>query len=407
MHRRRQTLGTLIELRAATPTPVHGFLAIDTFVGGAAHGGLRIADDVSADLLKDAARTMTLKYGFAHLPVGGAKAAIHAPLDVDREERHALLRSFGIALRPYLEQKVYVPGEDMGSSAEDIEILMAAAGLKRLPRSLMRAASGYFTGIGVCASTLAAAAHFGLQPADLRVVVEGFGAVGVSAASALYEHGARVVAISTTQGGLHNPKGLDIPRLIQERQRHGNEVVNREGFGDFVARQTLSSIDCNVFVPCAIMHSINMQRVPGFKAQLLVPGANVPCTADAERVLVERGVTVLPDFVANCGGVLGSSISRAGINREAVAPLVAQRLESEVAQLLQRVRESNLALRETATTLAMGRFEAAKASYERPSLPGRVFRFGVELHRRGLIPQPLMAPAARWYFGRRWTDQGR
>ena len=346
---------------------------------------------------------MTLKYGFARLPVGGAKAGIVASLDIPSDERRALLRSFGIALRPYLERSVYVPGEDMGSSAEDIEELMRAAGMRPLPRSLIYAASGYYTGVGVCASTLAAAHHIGIQPTELRVVVEGFGAVGASAAAALHDHGVRVVAISTSRGGLHRAEGLDIPRLLELKKTLGNDVVNQPDMGESIPRERLSSILCDAFVPCAIMHSISMQQVPGFKARLLVPGANVPCTADAERVLTERGVIVVPDFVSNCGGVLGSSMSRAGLPEAEVASVVARRVREEVATMLSDAAASDRTPRAVATERSTERFTIAKDGFERPSILGRIFRFGVGLHRRGLVPRPLMAPAARWYFDRRWN----
>lgn len=373
-------------------------------MGGAAHGGLRIADDVSGDLLKEAARTMTLKYGLARLPVGGAKAGIVAPFDIAPDQRKALLRAFGIALRPYLESSVYVPGEDMGSSAEDIEEVMRAAGMRPLPRSLMYAASGYYTGVGVCAAVLAAAHHLGIESSDLRVAIEGFGAVGASAAAALHDHGVRVVAVSTSKGGLHDDEGLNIPRLLELKRSLGNDIVDQPEMGTLVPREKLSSITCDAFVPCAIMHSINMQRVPGFKARLLIPGANVPCTTDAERVLTERGVIVVPDFVSNCGGVLGSSISRAGLPEAEVASIVARRVGEEVATLLTETASSKRSLRALATERSMERFTISKDGFERPSMVGRVFRCGVGLHRRGLVPRPLMAPVARWYFDRRWNS---
>ena len=392
---------TLIELRAQSPTPVHGYLAIDSLVGGAAHGGLRIADDVSADLLQEAATTMTLKYGFAHLPVGGAKAGIVAPLEIDAEARKALLTSFGIALRPYLQQGVYVPGEDMGSSEADIEVLMRAAGLKPLPRSLMYSTSGYFTGVGVCATALATAAHLGINPTDLRVVVEGLGAVGSSAVAAFHSHGVRVLAVSTSRGAVFNPEGLDIPLLLQMRQEDGNDVVNRDGLGEPIAPVDVASIDCEAFIPCAIMHSIDMRRVRLFRARMLVPGANVPCTTEAERVLTQRGVVVVPDFAANCGGVLGSSIVRAGLPQREVATIVARRQEKEISALLEESRRRNTAVRTVATELSRERFDRARRAYERPGLTGRVFRVGVALHRRGLVPRRMLAPVARWYFVRR------
>jgi len=394
-------LPTLIEVRAQYPTPVHGYLAIDSLVGGAAHGGLRIADDVSADLLQEAATTMTLKYGFAHLPVGGAKAGIVAPIEIDAEVRKALLTSFGIALRPYLQQGVYVPGEDMGSSETDIEVLMRAAGLKPLPRSLMYATSGYFTGVGVCATTLATAAHLGINPAELRVAVEGLGAVGSSAVAAFHSHGVHVLAVSTSRGAVFNPDGLDVPLLLRMRQEYGNDAVNRAELGDPVPPFDLPTVDCEAFIPCAIMHSIDMRRVRAFRARMLVPGANVPCTVEAERVLTQRGVIVVPDFAANCGGVLGSSISRAGLPQTEVAAIVARRLEREISALLEESRRRNAAVRTVATELAGERFDRARRAYEQPGLTGRVFRVGVALHRRGLVPRRMLAPVARWYFVRR------
>ncbi len=106
----------LIEVHIEGAVPVTGYLALDSFVGGAAHGGLRIANDVTADRLRQAARTMTLKYGWAGLPVGGAKAGLLVSPDATELDRALMLRAFGEAISPYLRNGVYVPGEDMGSS---------------------------------------------------------------------------------------------------------------------------------------------------------------------------------------------------------------------------------------------------------------------------------------------------
>lgn len=395
-------MNMLIEVHCGGEPEVKGYLAIDSLVDGAAHGGLRISTDASPELLQRAARTMTLKYGWAGLPVGGAKAAIRADSASSGHERETLLNRFGNAIAPYLRSGMYVPGEDMGSSVEDVTALLRAAGMRPLPRSLMYTSSGMYTGVGVCASGLAAARHLGIPVEGMRVIVEGFGNVGSSAALQFHRSGARVVAISTVLGGLRNDAGLDIPSLVEARGELGDALVRDSRFGDCVPLDAVAATPAEVFCPCAIMHSLTMKNAGQTVARIVAPGANVPYTEEADRVLQARGVLAIPDFVANCGGVLGSSMSRAGLSQERVASIVARRVGGETQRLLVAAVEEQRSVRSVATELALKRFHEAKQRYEGRSPLKVASRAAVAAYRHGLVPRSLLAPAAGWYYDARW-----
>ena len=393
-------MSILIEINSTTPVPVHGYLAIDSLVDGEAHGGLRISGDVSAGLLAAAARTKTLKYGFVRLPVGGAKAGITAPSGLSADDRRALLHAFGRALRPYLATKMYVPGEDMGTSRADIDDFMQAAGLPPIPRSLPHGQSGYYTGIGLCACAFALAHNAGNRTSPLTVSIEGFGNVGSAAAMEFLRREARVVAVSTSEGAVYNPSGLDIALMVEHRRQVGNHVVNESGLGERIQPEDLGALGENVFAPCATMHSIDAERARALTARIVCPGANVPYTPEAEQVMRQRGIIYVPDFVANCGGVLGASIARAGIADRRVQEIVRGRIDTETRMLLIAAREHALPLQQVAEQVALQRFEYEKAIYERHSPSQQLFRTVVGLHRRGLIPRALVARAAGRYFSR-------
>lgn len=395
-------MSSLVEIRTDTPCPMTGYLAIDSLVGGAAHGGLRVALDTSPELLRSAARTMTLKYGFARLPVGGAKAAIHADPELPPAQRVALLEAFGRAIQSFLKTRTYVPGEDMGTGPDDIRCVLRAAGVKPLRQNIMYATSGLYTGVGVCASALAAAHAVGLATPGVRVAIEGFGSVGSSAAASFYDRGARVVAVSTSRGAVYNEEGLDIPRMLRLRRQLGNTVVLDKSLGDSIEPDSLSSLDVDIFCPCAVMHSITSRNAQWVRARILCPGANVPISDEAEVTLEQRDILCIPDFVANCGGVLGSSMSRAGLSSPKTMRVVARRIETETAHVIDTARRQESTLRSVASEIASARFQQMKSQYETTNPSRACFRAAVGVYRRGLIPGVLISPIAGWYFDKRW-----
>ncbi|MFW6056805.1 MAG: Glu/Leu/Phe/Val dehydrogenase dimerization domain-containing protein, partial [Chloroflexota bacterium] len=392
------SMSIFLEVEGTSPTEVHGYLAIDSLVDGEAHGGLRLSDDVSPDLLRAAAHTMTLKYGFSRLPVGGAKAAIIVPADLPPEKRRLLLHAFGRALRPYLSTGAYVPGEDMGTTSDDVDELQRAAGVRPHSHGLIRTRSGQYTGTSVCSAALAMADIAGIAAEPLTVAIEGFGSVGSAAAAEFRRRGIRVIAVSTRSGAVHNEAGLDVPLMLDIRAKVGDDVVNDRSLGDPVKPEDIGALGAHIFSPCAIMHSVTAQRARTLAALIVSPGANVPYTREAERVMWERGILYLPDFVANCGGVLGSSALRAGVAHERVQDYIRRTLDTETRTLVLSAREQSRPVSEIAEEVAMERFEYGKAAYERASPSRALFRAAVGLHRRGLVPRPIASLAAERYF---------
>lgn len=391
-------MSMFFEVHTDAGIPVTGYLAIDSLVSGQSHGGLRIASDVTPQRLRLAARTMTLKYGWVGLPVGGAKAGLLMSHDESELDRALSLRAFGRALEPHLRTGRYVPGEDMGSTVDDVRSLLKAAGLKPKPRSLMYAESGRFTGVSVCATALAVAESYDMPAKGLRVTIEGFGNVGSSAAQQFHEAGATVVGVSTSKGALYNENGLDIPTLLSLRRRYGDDAVLRPDAGAPVPSTSLIGLPADVFCPCAEMETITISNAPKLSARVVCPGANVPATEEAEALLNQQEVIVVPDFVANCGGVLGSSMSRAGLGQQEVIAILQRRLKAQTSLLILDAREQRRTLREAATELAVQRSDEARERYER-NTPAQLFmRFAVGMYRRGMIPGPLLAPLGRRYY---------
>ncbi len=147
----------------------------------------------------------------------------------------------------------------------------------------MFTASGMYTGVGVCAVGLAAAASLDLPAENLRVIIEGLGNVGASAARRFHEAGAKVVAVSTLKGAVYNQNGLDVPELLSLRRRYGDDAVARPDLGAAVPQSSLAGLPCDILCPCAEMESITVSNAQQLTARVVCPGANVPATEEAER----------------------------------------------------------------------------------------------------------------------------
>ena len=394
-------MSTTISLTFGSDPEEQGYLVIDSAVNGRSYGGLRISPDVSAATLARIARAKTLKYGFLGLPLGGAKAGIAAGWDITAERKRELLKGFGEALKPYLETRRFVPGEDLGTSTADVRYMLESNGLKLLPRSLSEG-SGLFTAVTVFAAATSACEHAGFDLHNATIAVEGFGNVGAATALAFWEGGAKVVAVSTVLGGVHNEAGLDVAELSRLRAQAGDEVVNTYPGGRRVDRESLRELGVDVFCPCAQPDSITEANAGSVQAKIVCPGANCPVTPEAEHLLLQRGILPVPDFVAGCGGVLGISMRRAGMRTDDIERYVGRKIAGEVAGILEAARAQNVLPRVIAERVAQERFAGAKARAESRSFIGRAFSFGLELYRAGAVPKWLVAPFAPRYFDSRF-----
>jgi glutamate dehydrogenase (NAD(P)+) len=312
-------------LRTIWTDPVtgrHGFLVIDRLVGGLAGGGTRAREGCSLAEVERLAHAMTLKNGGLNLPIGGSKCG----LDIDPHDAgaHDLLVRFVRAMRPYFETWVGT-GEDLGTTQAELLTVFDAAGLgtpftaalKRAAdpdRQLRRTAAtlgarlgeidliDLVGGYGVAEATLAALDHLGPRPETVRASIQGFGSMGGSTARYLSAKGVRVVAVADAAGTIANPAGLDVEHYLAARNTHGEIDRVRLKAGDReLPREDWMTVEAEVLVPAAVADTINEDNCERIGARLVVEAANIPTTAGAERRLRERGVLVIPDFIANAG----------------------------------------------------------------------------------------------------------
>jgi len=379
---------------------VIGYVVIDSFVGGRASGGVRMLADLDEAELRDAARAKTLKHSFFGLPRGGAKAGIYGNPEAPQSERLRLLKEFGQAIAPLLRARIFAPAPDMGTHNADIEYLRESAGVRVPRRERHTIQSGVYTALSVFVGIQRATRRMGLPLSDCRVAIEGFGKVGGSLARVVSEAGARVVAISTSQGALYNPKGLDVARLTELAAQFGSRLVEHYPDAERLDCAALLELPVEVLSPCARRHSIHSENVGRVAARIVCPGANNPVSPEAERALLARGVLSVPDFVANCGGALGATMEYAAIPPTRIAAVLEERLGARMDWVLQTAAEQNVSPREIAVAYALRRHAQIQHAAAHPTLRGALFEFGQEVYRHGWLPRALVAPLSRRYFER-------
>jgi len=378
-----------------------GWLAVDSVIDDHFCGGLRMLPDVSAPELAALARAMTLKHGFLGIPHGGAKAGILCNEDASGEKRKLLLAAFGRKVEDLLAARTYLPGSDMGTSDQDIRDMLGNLGIRIPGRALGGRKSGWYTSLTVIAAARAASVARGFDLREATVAIEGFGDVGGAVAQGLDEIGSKVVAVSTRRGALHSPRGLDVAELHRASRKHGSEVVDHYKGARRIDRESLLELDVDVLVPCARHHSIHVDNVRKIRARTISCGANVPATEEAEKLLAERGILCIPDFVANAGGVLGGTMEFAGIRPSSIVSFVNTHFARQVSLVIDRARQEGAYIREVAERIATERFTRMREASGNRSLRKKVFSFAMELYRNGLIPSFCVGALARPYFRRR------
>jgi len=374
-----------------------GYVAVDSTVGGQSCGGLRMLPDVSADELRILARQMTFKYGLLGLPQGGAKGGVIGDPDAPAEVRRSTLRRFGEAIRDMLASGAYRPGPDMGTTNEEIAAMLRDIGIPFSRRDLQVKDSGYYTALGVFAGAREAGRRCGLSLAGARCVIQGFGKVGAALAQFLDAAGARVVAVATSRGGLVDNRGLDVPLLLKASRERGSGFVESFPAERWPADRILE-VDCEFLFPCARHHAIHDENVERITARVISAGANAACTPSAESRLLDRGAVCLPDFVTNCGGVLGGTMEFAGIPQPAVRRMMEPWISELVRSLLDAAARTGIPARRLAETFALERHAAIQKSAENPTPSEQLVRWGVRAYRSCLAPRWLVRRFAEKHF---------
>ncbi|HSA60623.1 MAG TPA: Glu/Leu/Phe/Val dehydrogenase [Nitrospiraceae bacterium] len=284
---------------------------------GPSKGGIRYHPDVSLGEVAALAMWMTWKCALAGLPYGGAKGGVKvAPKTLSRAELQRLTRRYAAEIFPLIGPDKDVPAPDVGTDAQVMAWMMdtysqqvgyAVPGVVTgkplsLGGSLGREEA---TGRGVVYVTLEALRHLKLSIEKATVAIQGFGNVGSNTALIMQQQGARVVAVSDVSGGIYNPKGLDIQELLRHYRTAGQSLRDTK-LGDAITNEELLQLDCTVLVPAALSEQITGKNADRLRCRILAEGANGPTTLDADRILEDKGIFIIPDILANSGGVIVS-----------------------------------------------------------------------------------------------------
>lgn len=332
-------------------------LVVDNVAMGPSIGGVRMAPDVSLDECLRLARAMTLKNAAADLPHGGGKSVVFGDPRMPKPEKEALIRGLARALRNVEE---YIFGPDMGTDEECMAWVKDEIGRSvGLPREIGGIPLDEIgaTGWGLSHAAEVAAEFCGFELKGARFVVQGFGAVGKHAARFLSERGAVMVAAADSSGAVFSPEGIDVAELI-EFKNEGRHVAEYPK-GTPIPRDGVIDVECEIWIPAARPDVINKDNVRRLNAKLVAEGANIPVTPEAERILAERGVLCVPDFIANAGGVICAAMEYRGASESDALNNIKEKIRRNTRLVLEAVATKNILPREAAVELAAGRVKRA------------------------------------------------
>jgi glutamate dehydrogenase (NAD(P)+) len=284
---------------------------------GPSKGGIRYHPAVNLGEVAALSMWMTWKCALADLPYGGAKGGVKVdPKQLSRGELQRLTRRYAAEIFPLIGPDKDVPAPDVGTDQQVMAWIMdtysqqvgyAVQGVVTgkplsIGGSLGREEA---TGRGVVYVTLEALRHLKLNIRDTTVAIQGFGNVGSHTASIMQQAGAHVIAVSDETGGIYNAKGLDVDELLR-RYREQHEPLGEIKLGEPITNQDLLQLNCTVLVPAALSEQITGANAAKLRCRILAEGANGPTTLEADRILTENGVFIIPDILANSGGVIVS-----------------------------------------------------------------------------------------------------
>ncbi len=290
-----------------------GFRVQHNFARGPAKGGIRYAPDVSLDEVKALSAWMTWKCAVVNVPFGGAKGGIICnPIQMSQGELERMTRRYTSELLDFIGPEKDVPAPDMNTNEQTMAWIMDTYSMHArhtvtavvtgkpiaLGGSLGRREA---TGRGVLFCVNEAIKRYKLTPEQTSVVVQGAGNVGGIGASLMHEKGYKVMAISDMYGGIYNKNGLNIPEVLTYLQ----QTKSLEGYSeaDYITNEELLEIECDVLAPCATENQITSENADRLKCKIMAEGANGPTTPKADQILHDKGIFVIPDILANAGGV--------------------------------------------------------------------------------------------------------
>lgn len=334
-----------------------GIVVVDNVAAGPSIGGLRMAPDVSLEECFRLARAMTFKNAAAGLSHGGGKSVIFGNPKMPLSEKEQYIRAFACAIG---DNQDYIMGPDMGTDERCMawvkEEIGRAVGLPAEIGGIPLDEIGA-TGFGVCVAAKVAQDFCDIRLKDARVAVQGFGSVGKHAARFLAKEGAVLVAVADSGGTIHDPEGLDLDELLALK-------ADRCSVVDYNKSQKLDpnaiiDIECDIWIPAARPDVIREDNVDRLKARLVVEGANIPITPGAEKLLHDKGILVIPDLIANAGGVICAAVEYRGGTESSAFELIEEKIRVNTTASLKKAQETHAIPRDAAMALTRQRIEKA------------------------------------------------
>ena len=319
-------------------TGMQGVCVIHNTARGPGKGGIRMVPDVTTEEVMGLARAMTWKNAMADLPFGGAKSGIKTdPKKITPLQKEELMRAFARKIADVVPDE-YIAGPDMNVTeremaqfADELGTPKACtgkpAGVGGLPHELGS------TGFGVAVSTRVAVKHMGKSLNGMTVAIEGFGNVGTFAMKFLEEWGAKIVAVSDSKGTIYDKNGLKYADLMKIKAEKGTVTAAK---GERLDAAKLFELPVDILIPGARPDVIHKDNVMNIKARILAEAANLPAKYEVEQVLMKKGVVVLPDFVANAGGVISSWCETMGWDPTAMFKVVESKIATNTQVMLER-----------------------------------------------------------------------
>ncbi len=373
----RREMNVAVPLRRDTGEIVmfHGYRVQHNISRGPGKGGLRYAASVDIDEVRALAMWMTWKCAVVDVPYGGAKGGVTIePSQYSSAELERVTRRYTSEIMPIIGPERDIMASDIGTDEQTMAWVMDTYSVNlgytipgvttgkpfAVGGSLGRATA---TGRGVVHAAEAALADDGVTLPEVTAAVQGFGKVGSHAVRWLHEGGARVVAVTDVDGGTRADGGLDVPALLAHRAQ-GGRVADFPG-GTPVSNAELLALDVDLLVPAAVEGVLDETTAAGVKARWVVEGANGPTTPEGDRVLADRGIVVVPDILANAGGVVVSYFEWVQANQaywwtaEEIADRLALRMRTAYDAVSRTAREQSLSLRDAALTIGVQRVAEA------------------------------------------------
>jgi glutamate dehydrogenase (NAD(P)+) len=311
--KRELTVNFPVQLEDGSVRVFTGYRVHHSTVLGPTKGGIRYHPDVTLNEIRALAMLMTWKCAVVGLPYGGAKGGVICnPKELSLEELEHLTRRYATEISMLISPESDIPAPDVGTTPQVMAWIMDTYSMHRgysVPAVVtgkpisIGGSQGRIeaTGRGVMIVAREAARHLGMPFAGARVAVQGFGNVGSIAALLLHAQGCRIVAVTDSRGGVYNEKGLDPADVLRHKEQTGTVAGYRKG--DPVTNEEVLELPCEILVPSALEGVITGRNASRIKARIIVEGANGPTTPEADRILSEHKVLVVPDILANAGGV--------------------------------------------------------------------------------------------------------